>query len=350
MLKLQRHLPRKVEFARDALVTLIHDRDLKKDDRLPSYSELRDRLKLGSQTIAAAIGSLCELGVLEVRDKVGIFVKDPNGGHLAGRTIAIAVRRLTGSAYSATLAGFIQKLLNERSCRCLTFYQNFDPDTDSASSPGEFPGLEQSLMENRCDGLITLAPLSPRLTARLNRLGVRCCLIGDDDQYSDTISLNVVISVRDFLVDAVAALHSKGCSRLIQLCVSPEQLTRRDCGIPSLVGCNYTGGAAIARKLLALAPELRPDGIVSDDDTVVSGLLAELIRVQLPTVNYLPYIATIFHKELNELYPSGRMILFGQNIEDYARLGVDLLLGNLRGEISAPRKLVYRFSAPDPAL
>ena len=39
-----------------------------------------------------------------------------------------------------------------------------------------------------------------------------------------------------------------------------------------------------------------------------------------------------------------------KNIEEYARMGVDLLLGNLRGEISAPRKLVYRFSAPDTAL
>ena len=112
MTPFRRHLSRKVEFARDAIVTWIHDRKLEVGDRLPPYSQLRLEFGLGSQTIAAAVGSLCELGVLEVRDKVGIFVKNPSGGHLAGRTVAVAVRRLVGSSYAAMLAGFIQKLLS----------------------------------------------------------------------------------------------------------------------------------------------------------------------------------------------------------------------------------------------
>ena len=99
MTRYHRHLSRKVEFARDAIVTWIHDRNLAPGDRLPPYSQLREELGLGSQTIAAAVGSLCEVDVLEVRDKVGIFVKNPEGGHLAGRTVAVAVRRLVGSSY-----------------------------------------------------------------------------------------------------------------------------------------------------------------------------------------------------------------------------------------------------------
>ena len=110
-------LPRRAESARNALITYIHDRGLGTGDRLPAYARLRAEFGFGSQTIAAAVDSLCRLGVLEVRDKVGLFVADPRGGNLTGRTVAVAVRPLAGSAYAATLAGFIQKLLTERSCR-----------------------------------------------------------------------------------------------------------------------------------------------------------------------------------------------------------------------------------------
>ena len=133
-------LPRRVESARNALITYIHDNGLSQGDRLPAYASLRAEFGFGSQTIAAAVESLCALGVLEVRDKVGLFVADPHGGHLTGRTVAVAVRNLTGSAYAATLTGFIQKLLNEQNCRCLTFFRQLIPADPPAplwqNSPG----------------------------------------------------------------------------------------------------------------------------------------------------------------------------------------------------------------------
>ena len=110
-----------------------------------------------------------------------------------------------------------------------------------------------------------------------------------------------------------------------------------------MIGVSYDGGAAIGDKLLAMAPAKRPDGIVCDDDTVVSGLLAQLISKQLPEISYLPQIATIVHGELKERYPSGKMILFQQNIEEYATLAVDLLLNILRGSSPTEKRLSYRF-------
>ena len=336
-----RHLPRKVEFARDALVTWIHDRKLSVGDRLPPYAQLRSEFGLGSQTIAAAIGSLCELGVLEVRDKVGIFVKNPAGGHLAGRTVALVVRHLVGSAYSATLAGFIQKLLNERNCRCLTFFQSSPFELGETSGLDDFPGLEQAVSERRCDGIITFCPFSEAALRRLDRIGVKYCFVGDDDQCE--MPSGVMIAVRDFIRDAVAALRGCGCSRLVQLCVSPKQLERRGCGIPALIGASYDGGAAVAEQLLALPPEKRPDGVISDDDVVVSGFLARLVERQLPKIGYMPYVATIVHRELGERYPSNRMILFEQEIEAYALSAVELLMQFLRGSRVSDNKITYRF-------
>ena len=341
MTRYKQSLPRKVEFARDALVTLIHDRNLQSGDRLPTYTALRNELGLGSQTIAGAVGLLCEAGVLEVRDKVGIFVKNPAGGLLAGRTIAVAVRELEGSAYSATLASYIQRFLNEQNCRCLTFYRRAGA---GGERPGieEFPGLGQTLNEHRCDGVLTLCPFSDSSLAQISRLGIPCCFIGDDDQHF--IHFGVVIEVKRFLSDAAELLKKRGCGKIVQFAISPQQLALRSgCGLPGFVGMSYAGGAAIAKKLLALPASQRPEGVISDDDTVVSGFLSELIRRQYPKISYMPEIATIVHRELGENYPSDKMLLFEQSIGEYADMAVKLLLEQLRGQDIEKKRIVYRF-------
>ena len=334
-------LPRRVESARNALISYIRDHGLTTGDRLPAYAQLRAEFGFGSQTIAAAVESLCKLGVLEVRDKVGLFVADPNGGHLTGRTVAVAVRQLTGSAYAATLAGFIQKALTERSCRCLTFYQSTSPADSPYPTLSECPGLEQAVFEDRCDGIISLCPLAKSDQENLHKLGVPCCFIGDDDL--DAMPLAVVIEVKKFIADAEKSLRNTGCRNIIQLCASDEQLSRRGGNLPAMVGASYDGGEKIAASILSLAPAERPDGIISDDDTIVSGLLAGIIAGQLPQISYMPHIATIIHAELGESYPSDKMILFRQNIEKYASMAVELLLNIMRGKLHGRKQLFYRF-------
>lgn len=326
----RRTLPRRVESARDALVSYIHDRRLSAGDRLPAYAQLRAKFGFGSQTIAAAVDSLCQLGVLEVRDKVGLFVLNPAGGNLVGRNIAVIVRRLRGSAYAATLAGFLQKQIGESGCCCLTFYQSSDPLEVPVPGLEEFAGLEQALRERHCDGVITLCPLSENALKSLKYLNVNCCFIGDDDQLVTAPA--VVIEVRRFIADATLALKQKGCRNIIQLCATDEQAVARSGELPVKIGNSYGGGVKIAGELLALSKELRPDGIISDDDTIVSGFLAELIKRQLPQISYLPFVATIVHQELGERYPSGKVILFQQEIEKYAKQALQLLLDNIQGK------------------
>ena len=114
--------------------------------------------------------------------------------------------------------------------------------------------------------------------------------------------------------------------------------------LPAFTGSSYNGGADIAEKFLAMPEAQRPDGIVSDDDTIVSGLLAGLISRQLPTVSYLPQIATITHKELGERYPTDKLSVFQQEIETFATMAVELLLDVLRGIQPENKQLFYRFT------
>ena len=158
--------------------------------------------------------------------------------------------------------------------------------------------------------------------------------------------LSVLIEVKEFVARACEALKKAGAVNIIQLCASSEQLQlRHQQGLPAMLGASYDGGVKIAEKLLALPPAERPDGIVSDDDTIVSGLLAGLISAQMPQIDYLPRIATIIHRELGEKYPSDKMILFQQNIEEYATLAVELLLNVLRGDAPEEKQLLYRFTS-----
>ena len=341
MAQYKQSIPRKVEYARNALVSLVHDRNLQAGDRLPSYAVLRDTLGIGSQTIADAVDLLCQAGILEVRDKIGIFVQNPNGSLLAGRTIAVVVRQLEGSAYAATLAGFIQRYLNEHNCQCLTFFRRANA-TGEHPQIEEFPGLAQSLTEHRCDGVLTLCPFAESSLEYISSLGIPCCFIGDDDQnFSHS---GVVLEVKKFLKEAQVSLKEKGCQNIMQIAVTGQQLNvRRSSGLPGLIGMSYGGGAQIAKKLLAMPQQERPDGLVSDDDTVVSGLLAELLQSQYPAINYMPWIATIVHRELGERYPTDRVLLFEQSIGEYAQLAVDLLMNQLRNGKSKKERIMYGF-------
>ncbi len=339
MTKFQQHLPRKVEFARDAIVTMIHDRNLGKGERLPSYSRMREDLGIGSQTIAAAVASLCDHGVLEVQDKVGIFVKNPDGGQLAGRTVAVAVRQLVGSSYAAMLASFIQKLLNEHNCHCLTFYQTSGENTSRRPDLKEFPGLEQAVRENNIDGIITLCPFSDRALKQLNECGIKSCFIGDDDH--NVMPCGILIDVKHFILMAKSELEKSGCRKIVQFFATPEQKERRSAILAGVTGSSYSGGAAIAREFLDLPPEERPDGIISDDDTIVSGFLAELGQTDNPA--YRPKIATIVHDEVGELYPSSDMLLYSQNMERYSQMAVELLLMLLQGKENDESVKYYRF-------
>lgn len=340
---LSKQLPGKVCYARDAIVSLIHDQGLTSGDRLPSFASLRQALGLGSQTISSAVSLLCEHGVLEARCKIGTFVKNPSGGHLAGRTVAVVVRRIEGSAYAATLASFLQQRLSALNCHCLTFYQSSDPMVVPVPGLNEFPGLEQAISERRISGVLTLCPLSAPAQRALSRAGLAHCFIGDEEQCTHPNA--VVIGVSEFIREAQSALKAAGCRRIAQLCVTPAQREQRACGLPAYVGAGYDGGAAIAEMLLSLPPRQRPDGLISDDDIVVSGLLSRLVELQLPSVNYLPFVGAIIHRELGEIYPSNRMILFEMSLTEYARLATDLFLQLLQGKTPASKRLVYRFEA-----
>ena len=112
---------RKTEQAKSLLVRYIRDQQMKRGDRLPPQDFLRKTFKFGTATISAAINELKDDGVLEVRDKVGVFVIDPNADGHAGRTIGITMRHAENSLYYSCILTALQMRLVEEGCMIRLF-------------------------------------------------------------------------------------------------------------------------------------------------------------------------------------------------------------------------------------
>ena len=87
-------LGRKMKLARKELLRYIFDAQLKVGDKLPSQAALVGSMGLSSSTIIRAVNSLKDEGVLEVRDKVGVFLRDDHLVGKSGRTVAGLTQRI----------------------------------------------------------------------------------------------------------------------------------------------------------------------------------------------------------------------------------------------------------------
>ena len=100
---------RKTERAKQLLVRYIRDRQMTTGDKLPPQNELRRIFHYGAATVSSAINALKQDGVLEVRDKVGVFVADPEAGGHAGRVIGITMLYGENNFYYSCLLASLQQ-------------------------------------------------------------------------------------------------------------------------------------------------------------------------------------------------------------------------------------------------
>ncbi len=76
---------KKTEKARNALISLIRDRKLQPGDKLPNQKELIQCLGLSATTVIRAVNALKGSGYLDVRNKVGVFLRKAELDSLIGR-------------------------------------------------------------------------------------------------------------------------------------------------------------------------------------------------------------------------------------------------------------------------
>ena len=119
----------KTEHVKRMIVRYIREQQLKSGERLPSQDFFRKKFSCGTTTVRAAIEELKNDGVLEVRDKVGVYVIDPNAdGHTASVIGICAI--YSDSPYYCCLLCAIQSHLNRLGCMARLFFKYKPDDQD----------------------------------------------------------------------------------------------------------------------------------------------------------------------------------------------------------------------------
>ena len=343
MLKLTNGLGRKADQARQKLLCYILDSQLKAGDRLPTQDQLRLKLLLGTETIANAIHALAEEGILEVRNKVGIFVRRHEPGELVARLIGIGLSMVQGSPYNSMLIYYLQSELQKQSCRAMLFCNYGSEDATIHS----FPGLDYALKHGQLSGFITTERLALNDWQQLETTGVQVCYCG----HSGGFPLTVTTAVTDYTLAALRDIRRLGLSR--PEAIFPEmryfeQARQRDpfaSAFLRAVGMEYRplAGEQLVNHYLRQA--VRPDALIFYDDTTTADFCCQLVRCH---ADWHPVIFALRNRQIPLLLPVDNVFFYELDIEEVAASIVGLLLAKIRNPALRPVQISVPIRAEKP--
>ncbi len=330
----------KTEQAKQLLVRYIRDQKLECGDRLPPQDFLRQKFNVGTATMGKAIGELKQDGVLEVRDKIGVFVIDPNADGHAGRLIGITARHVEDSPYySCLLCALQMKLLREGCHTQIYCYDNTRDKNNFSFDIDDFPGLKRSIESGELDGIIHLDDFKDKAIKFIRNHRIPLIFVG-----SEGVSPNGVFYDQKMMLPEIyrklekyhlqrPALYSSGG---IDKYLNPLflELTKGKGQVYS--GQSLEGGKKIAEELLALPDNKRPDWIIYMDDILAQKITSEL-ALHLP-VEKLPRAVILRNKQLMISYPVPDPIFYDIDLTEVAATVVNLLLNAMKsGQIDIGR-------------
>ncbi len=330
----------KAQVAKQALVRFLADSQLVPGDKLPSQNELRLKLKVGTTTIASAINSLAEDGVLEIRDKVGVFVKDIGLDGHSGRNIAILVN-ISNSIYVHILVSQLQKELQAQNCHNIVFSCPGDKDSKKLKN---YPGLLRNIRQNHISGMLITCVLLDNEYEYLDSTGIK---------YVSTINLphgrnNCYYDSASFLKAAFKSIVEQGAkrpaviSRGYELCTSSSSAFSRllkqlnpelDPDKYRLLTHSFSHSRQIVEELLRQSDDERPDALIFNGDVVFQGISGWLYRLQADKQKkYLPKSAVVLNKQ-NPVMPALEdLTVFELDIYELAAKSVNVLLEAVRND------------------
>ncbi len=328
---------KRTEFAKQAIIRYIWDKNLQEGDRIPAQSALCRLLNAGSATIDRAVKSLVNDGVLEARKRTGVFVRMEKPEGYLGRSVGVIGQvRNVPRIFNWTLANALQTALQARGCLCVMF--PFRDRYHSMPVVSDFLGLETALSQRTVHGLISISDFNgEKLIPALEKFGLPVCFGGPP---SANVS-GVFIDTPGFMLRGLDELRSAGC-RKPWILIGPGPV--RNFSIPRVErylaewdggrlsveevyreGYALDAGQEFARTAMSLPPEERPDGVVLCDDIIAQGFFSELVRLQYPHLTYLPQLVCLRNKESQIDFPAR----FISNYEVNPRLIADLLVEQL---------------------
>jgi DNA-binding LacI/PurR family transcriptional regulator len=302
----------RTEQAKRMLVRYVWDLNLKTGDRVPSYQSLRSQLGLGDGTIARAVASLKEDGVLTTRNRTGTYVADPHAAGHYGRVVGLLALRPGGKEvgpFYSFLLHDLQSYFHSHGCRSEIFYRK--PTTKDAVGLDYFHGLERSITNGLLDALVLTANVDQQSWQQLEKIKMHPCFVGALTHTPRGVFIDMVGAMRSMVLNLI----DRGCRRPGLIGGSGDLhdlIWPQFCDILKDVGGadpnrlfftirnGIEGGRQSAAQILACNTPDRPDGIAILDDVTAMAFTSCLAREKS---EYSPRFAVMTNKQIPLEYP-----------------------------------------------
>ena len=323
----------KTEQVKQLIVRYIRDKNMKRGSKLPSQDFFRRRFKCGTATVSAAISDLKNDKVLEVRDKVGVFIIDPNADGHSGRTVGITTRHISEVPYYSTLLCCLQKNLILAGCKVHIFCYAGKVQDSSIFSVNDFPGLKRSIENNIIDGLIHLDSFFDSSLAIFRKHNIPLLFVGSIEGAKNGLFYDIENALKE-IYRKLQIMNVKRTSlfatTVIRKYVEPLLLEiTKDHGA-MYSACTLEESAKVARDIIAQPRDKRPEYIIYTDDVLAQKIIAEF-AINLPN-DELPGAIIMRSKQLMQCFAVKDPIFFDIDLEAVAKQATNILLDAIKKE------------------
>ena len=322
---------RKTERAKQLLIRYIRDRQLKNGAKLPPQNELRRIFHYGATTICSAVNALRDDGVLEVRDKVGVFVIDPDAGGHAGRVVGVTMLSGENNFYYSCLLTSLQMHLVENGCTVRLFRSSRKAKNgDFLFEIDDFPGLRRSVENEEIQGLIHLDDFSYAAIEFIREKKLPLVFVGSPGGIAEN---GAFFDYEKIISEACRMLKKSQALRPALFCQATirqevEHVFYENFGGTSRIFSYETFSdeqqVKVIREILAMPENERPDWLICLEDLFALALVCALAR-NLPPEK-MPGAFVMFDRAAQINYPLSRIICCDNDLHQFAALGVELLM------------------------
>ena len=154
------------------LIRYIRDSRLETGAKMLSQQELRMKFVCGAATLTNALAELAQEGVVEIRERIGVFVRNAKASDGYSRRVGILVNARYSSPFITLLHLEMENALSNQDCRTIWFRYAQDGDKPHPCGIDDIPGLRQAIREGEIDGVISMMVVSPGMPLALKGYGI----------------------------------------------------------------------------------------------------------------------------------------------------------------------------------
>lgn len=329
---------KKVDLAKELIIREIWSMGLRSGEKLPSCDALSRRMNLGKATVFRAVKELQEEGILESRDRVGVFISDPQTPGHAGYQVGLIMGNMNASSFNNLLSVYLQSRCTDRGCWCLMFpASKVLHDTSKEDSLSAHVGVRQQIERSEIQGLLTQISFSEENKAFLKEHGIPYCFVGGFS--TEENHLSVVLSMKKVISMGIEKLKNSGCKRPLALIpfgvwkTEAEQLIRNfggSCRIYSSAGDMFS----LAKELSKMPERDRPDGILIPDEEEAYYFCAAVFSA---AEFRMPHLVVLAPEELQKSMQTTRRLPLPEDtdiltfsVQEMTEKAIDLLIKNMK--------------------